>query len=102
MDQLPFIALVIYLFAFFGGALIAIYGYFQWKRYGKKRELVWGAFGGLLLLNIAWGLFVRHLIISGTGNASYLDLSRKALILLTLLAGAILWMFRNHISWLKE
>jgi hypothetical protein len=77
-----------------------IYNYFQWKNNNNK-ELIWGVFSCLLILNLTWSLIARQFIISGAPNASLLDLSRKILTVISFLAAAVLYVYRNRISWFR-
>ena len=76
-----------------------IYGYFQWKQ--RNKELVWGIFGGLFLLNLIWSLYARQLIISGTGNTSQLELSRQILAVLSVLIAIAIYVYRDRIKWFQ-
>jgi hypothetical protein len=97
MMGLPLIAFIIYLFAFLCGVAAVAYGYFQWRWYGDKKELLWSLLGIFIFLNVAWGLFTRHLIISNTGNVPLLLWSRNALAFAALiLCLALKW--RQHVS----
>jgi hypothetical protein len=41
MFGLPIIASIIYLFGFSRGVASVVYGFFQWRWYGDKEELLW-------------------------------------------------------------
>jgi hypothetical protein len=77
-----------------------IYSYFQWKNNNNK-ELIWGVFSCLLILNLIWSLIARQFIISGTPNASLLDMSRKALTIISLFAAIAVYIHRKRISWFR-
>jgi hypothetical protein len=98
---LPLVALIIYLFTFFCGVASVVYRYFQWRWYGDKGELLWILLGGCIFLEVALGLFTRHLILSNTGNVPVLLWSRNALAF----AVAVLFLilkWRQHVSQAKK
>jgi hypothetical protein len=101
MFGLPLVASIVYIFAFFCGAASVAYGYFQWRWYGDKKELLWILLGICIFFDLAWGLFTRHLIISNTGNAPLLLWSRIALTF----AVVVFWLilkWRQHVSRAKN
>ena len=75
-----------------------IYGYSQWKQRNTK-ELVWGVFGGLFMLNLIWSFYARQLIISDTGNTSLLELSRQILAVVSVLVAIAIYIYRDRIRW---
>jgi hypothetical protein len=97
MFQMPPIAIAIYLLAFMGAVWVLIYSYSQWRKNNNK-ELMRGVLGCLLILNLIWSLIVRQFIISGAPNASLLDMSRKILTVISIVAGIVLYINRNRIT----
>jgi hypothetical protein len=67
----------------------------------NNKELIWGVFGCLLILNLLWSLIARQFIILGAPNASLLDMSRKILTVISIVAGFVLYINRNRISWFR-
>jgi hypothetical protein len=101
MMGLPLIAFIVYLFTLFGGAISIIYGYSRWKTYADKKEMSWILLGIFAIFCVGWALFTRHLVISGTGNASVLLSSRKVLGFFALFVGLTL-IYRQYIRGRKN
>jgi hypothetical protein len=100
MFQMPPIAIAIYITSFLGAIWMLIYSCYQRKK-NNNQELIWGVFSCLLILNLTWSLIARQFIISGSPNASLLDLSRKILTVISVLAGVVFYVYRNRISWFR-
>jgi hypothetical protein len=94
------IAIAIYLLAFIGAVWVLIYSYSQWRKNNNK-ELIWGVFGCLLILNLIWSVIARQFIILAAPNASLLEMSRKILTVTSIIAGIVLYINRNRISWFR-